>query len=82
MNDLKNGYKICKYRNCINKFTPSRSDQKFCSVQCKRCEMKYNQRENKVDRQDKENINELIKSFEMQELDKSVLELYGKIYSK
>ena len=41
--------KKCKYRNCENSFSEGRDDKIFCSVQCKRNEKKYRQRnKNKV----------------------------------
>jgi len=37
----------CKYRNCKNKVTEGRLDKVYCSVNCKRNEKKYRQREKK-----------------------------------
>jgi hypothetical protein len=34
----------CQYRNCKNEFF-GRPNKKFCKIQCKRNELKYNQRE-------------------------------------
>lgn len=39
--------KKCKYRNCIKTFDDGRVDKEYCSVQCKRNEKKYRQRERK-----------------------------------
>ena len=33
----------CKYRNCDKEFN-GRPNKKFCSIQCKRNELKYKQR--------------------------------------
>ena len=35
--------KSCKYRNCKKEFN-GRANKKFCSIQCKRNELKYRQR--------------------------------------
>ncbi len=34
----------CKYRNCENEFE-GRPNKKFCTINCKRNELKYKQRE-------------------------------------
>ena len=36
----------CVYRNCDNE-VEGRPNKKFCKIQCKRCELKYKQREKK-----------------------------------
>jgi hypothetical protein len=39
--------KRCEYRNCNEIIKEGRSDKKYCSVNCKRNEKKYRQRNKK-----------------------------------
>ena len=69
-------------KNFVDKFK-GRTNQKFCSLKCKRCENTYNQREMSSFKEESGRIKEIINQLSKNnEIKQETIDLYNKVFNK